>query len=45
MESLQKNGTWTLTKLPKGKRTVKCKWVFKKKKAFQELKNPGIKLD
>jgi len=28
MEALQKNQTWTLVPLPKGKRTVGCKWVF-----------------
>ena len=28
MAALQKNCTWTLAKLPKGKRTVGCKWVF-----------------
>ena len=28
MTALQKNSTWTLVQLPKGKRTVGCKWVF-----------------
>jgi hypothetical protein len=28
MEALQKNETWTLVPLPKGKKTVGCKWVF-----------------
>jgi hypothetical protein len=28
MEALQKNGTWTLVPLPKGKKTVGCRWVF-----------------
>ena len=32
MESLQKNGTYKLVELPKGKRPLKCKWVFKLKK-------------
>ena len=31
MESLHKNGTWDLVKLPKGKKAVCCKWVFKRK--------------
>ena len=31
MESLEKNGTWDLVKLPKGKKTVRCKWIFKRK--------------
>lgn len=28
MEALQKNNTWKLMELPKGKKTVGCKWVF-----------------
>jgi hypothetical protein len=28
MEALLKNGTWTLVPLPKGKKTVGCRWVF-----------------
>ena len=28
MEALQKNNTWRLIPLPKGKKTVGCKWVF-----------------
>jgi hypothetical protein len=31
MESLEKNGTWDLVQLPKGKKTVRCKWIFKRK--------------
>ena len=31
MESLQKNETWDLVKLPEGRRTVGCKWIYKKK--------------
>uniref|UniRef100_A0A2N9J4X6 CCHC-type domain-containing protein n=1 Tax=Fagus sylvatica TaxID=28930 RepID=A0A2N9J4X6_FAGSY len=30
-ESLSKNKTWELTELPKGKKPIGCKWVFKKK--------------
>ena len=37
IESLHKNGTWELVKLPKGKKNVRCKWVFKKKKG-----TPGV---
>ena len=29
--ALEKNATWTLTKLPFGKKTIRCKWVFKVK--------------
>jgi len=28
MEALQKNKTWKLVELPKGKKTIGCKWVF-----------------
>jgi hypothetical protein len=28
MSALQKNKTWDLVQLPKGKDTVDCKWVF-----------------
>ncbi|KAE8693200.1 Cellulose synthase-like protein D2 [Hibiscus syriacus] len=28
MQSLQKNNTWKLAQLPKGKRAIGCKWVF-----------------
>ncbi|KAH9291902.1 hypothetical protein KI387_042909 [Taxus chinensis] len=31
MESLYKNNTWDLVKLPPGRKQVGCKWVFKKK--------------
>lgn len=28
LRALQKNNTWEVTELPKGKKTVGCKWVF-----------------
>ncbi|CAN1305751.1 Copia protein [Linum perenne] len=28
LEALKKNNTWTMVKLPSGKRTVDCKWIF-----------------
>ena len=34
MESIEKNGTWDLVKLPKDKKFVRCKWIFKRKKAM-----------
>ena len=37
IESLHKNGTWELVKLPKGKKAVRCKWVFKRKEG-----TPGV---
>ena len=30
MQSLHKNPTWELVELPKGKRAIGCKWVYKK---------------
>ena len=35
MESLSKNQTWELVKVPKEKRLVNCKWVFKKNVGIQ----------
>lgn len=31
MESLHKNCTWNLVILPKNKKVIRCKWVFKRK--------------
>jgi hypothetical protein len=31
IDALAKNGTWTLVDLPAGRKTVKSKWVFKRK--------------
>ncbi|GKD20730.1 putative RNA-directed DNA polymerase, partial [Tanacetum coccineum] len=31
MEALYRNNTWVLTILPKGRKAVGCKWVFKVK--------------
>ncbi|KAG8473168.1 hypothetical protein CXB51_035114 [Gossypium anomalum] len=43
MESLYKNKTWDLVKLPKGKKTVHCKWVFKKKEGTPGVEEPRYK--
>nr|CAD1818055.1 unnamed protein product [Ananas comosus var. bracteatus] len=37
MKSLHKNQTWDLVKLPKEKKAVRCKWVYKKKEG-----TPGV---
>ncbi|WVZ74346.1 hypothetical protein U9M48_022542 [Paspalum notatum var. saurae] len=34
MESLEKNGTWDLVKLPIDKKPVRCKWIFKRKEGI-----------
>lgn len=31
LEALEKNGTWSITTLPKGKKTIGSKWVYKVK--------------
>jgi hypothetical protein len=33
-ESLQKNSTWKLVKLPEGKKLLMCKWIYKKKEGI-----------
>jgi len=38
MESLEKNGTWDLVKLPKDKKPVRCKWIFKRKEVMSPSK-------
>ena len=43
MESLHKNGTWELVKLPKGKKNVRCKWVFKKKEGTSGIDDARYK--
>lgn len=29
LDSLQRNGTWTLCKLPEGRKPITCKWIFR----------------
>lgn len=41
MESLHKNQTWELTKQPRDRKIVTCKWVYKKKEGETSIK--GIK--
>ena len=43
MESLQKNKTWELVKLPKGKKAIGCKWIFYKKEALSEKECENFK--
>ena len=43
MESLKKNETWDLVPLPKGKRAIGCKRVYKKKPAVSEKEGEKFK--
>ncbi|KAG8497140.1 hypothetical protein CXB51_008403 [Gossypium anomalum] len=43
MKSLHKNRTWDLVKLPKDKKVVLCKWVFKKKEGTLGVEEPRYK--
>ena len=36
MDSLEKNETWNLVELPKDRKVVGCKWVFKLKKSVDD---------
>ena len=42
-ESSSKNKTWELTELPKEKKPIGCKWVFKKKEAVSEKEGERFK--
>ena len=43
MKSLQKNRTWELVELSKGKKAIGCKWIFRKKEAFSEKEGEKFK--
>jgi len=43
MQSLQKNETWELAQLPKGKKAIGCKWVYAKKDGFPDKKDVRYK--
>ena len=43
MESLHKNGTWDMVRLPKWKKCIRCKWVFKKKEGTTGVENVRYK--
>eukprot|EP00253_Pinus_taeda_P010367 PITA_10367 len=39
MMALSKNGTWDLVELPKGRKIVGCKWVFKLKRGVNDMED------
>ena len=43
MESLNKNKTWEYSELPKGKKLIGCKWVFRKKEVVSEKEEERFK--
>ena len=43
MRSLEKNGTWELVHLPKQKKPVRCKWIFKRKEGLSPSEPPRFK--
>ena len=45
MESLHKNGNWDMVRLPKGKKVIQCKWVFKKKEGTPRIEMKGTRQD
>ena len=44
MEYLHKNGTWDLVKLPKEKKAVCCKWVFKRREGILGVEEARYKV-
>ena len=45
VQSIEKNQTWQLVKLPPGHKTIGLKWVFKLKKSSEGVKSSNIKQD
>ena len=37
--ALDKNGTWDLVELPKDRKTVGCKWVYKLKRGVDDTED------
>ena len=43
IESLHKNWTWDMVRLPKGKKAIRCKWCSRRKKARRVLRMQGTR--
>jgi hypothetical protein len=43
MQSLEKNCTWDVVPLPKGKNPVRCKWIYKRKEGLSPIEPPKYK--
>ena len=43
MQSLEKNDTWEIVSLPKWKKPIRCKWVFKIKEGVSPSEPPRFK--
>jgi hypothetical protein len=43
MQSLEKNCTWDVVPLPKGKKHVRCKWIYKRKEGLSPIEPPKYK--
>lgn len=43
IDSLHKNKTWVLVQIPKGKKLVDCKWIFKKKEEISGIEKARYK--
>jgi hypothetical protein len=43
MQSLEKNGTWDVVRLPKQKKVVRCKWIFNRKEGLSPNEPPRFK--
>jgi hypothetical protein len=43
MQSVEKNGTWDVVRLPKQKKVVRCKWIFIRKEGLSPNEPPRFK--
>jgi hypothetical protein len=43
MQSLEKNCTWDVVPLPKGKNPIRCKWIYKRKEGLSPSEPPKYK--